>query len=75
LKIIAKMVYFMPWKMEFLNDRVRIELEAFPTDIVASFLRIVRLIELEGPAKGFRTSDRGSACLSEEDAKDAQTRN
>ncbi|WP_245437411.1 MULTISPECIES: type II toxin-antitoxin system RelE/ParE family toxin [Neorhizobium] len=37
--------------MEFLNDRVRIELEAFPTDIVASFLRIVKLIELEGPAK------------------------
>ncbi|CAN7351721.1 type II toxin-antitoxin system RelE/ParE family toxin [Neorhizobium sp. LjRoot104] len=37
--------------MEFLNDRIRVELEAFPADIVASFLRIVRLIELEGPTK------------------------
>jgi phage-related protein len=41
----------MHWKMEFLSDRVRVELEAFPADIVASFLRIVKLIELEGPAK------------------------
>lgn len=34
-----------------MNDRLRKELEAFPVDIVASFLRIVKLIEAHGPSK------------------------
>lgn len=36
------------WSVEFLDDEVRSELEAMPTDIVASFLRISRLIASEG---------------------------
>ena len=38
----------MPWIVGFLNNEVRSELEAMPQDIVASFLRISRLIESEG---------------------------
>lgn len=38
------------WTIEFLNDRIRRELEDFPQDIVASFLRIAKLIEINGPA-------------------------
>ena len=38
----------MKWTVSFLNGDVRRELEAFPRDIVASFLRIVRLIETGG---------------------------
>ena len=36
------------WSVEFLDDEVRGELEAMPTDIVAGFLRIARLIASEG---------------------------
>jgi phage-related protein len=39
----------MNWRVEFLDERVQAELEAFPTNIVASFLRISRLIEARGP--------------------------
>ena len=38
----------MAWVVGFLNEEVRAELEAMPLDIVASFLRISRLIESEG---------------------------
>lgn len=36
------------WRVEFLDDRVREALEAFPKDIRASFLRVSRLIESHG---------------------------
>lgn len=36
------------WSVEFLSQEVRAELEALPKDIIASFLRISRLIESEG---------------------------
>lgn len=39
----------MTWSVEFLNDGIRSELESFPKDIVASFLRIARLIQIDGP--------------------------
>jgi phage-related protein len=45
------MVCIVAWTVEFLTDRLREELEAFPPDIVASFLRIVRLIEIDGPSR------------------------
>jgi phage-related protein/DNA-binding XRE family transcriptional regulator len=38
----------MAWRVEFLDDDVRAELESFALDIRASFLRISRLIESEG---------------------------
>lgn len=38
----------MKWSVEFLDEGVRVELEALPLDIVASFLRISRLIESRG---------------------------
>lgn len=38
----------MQWKVEFLDQAVRAELEAMPKDILASFLRIARLIQSEG---------------------------
>ncbi len=38
----------MNWRVEFLDDGVLAELEAMPSDIQASFLRITRLIEAEG---------------------------
>jgi phage-related protein len=41
----------MKWSVQFLNDDVRRELEALPKDILASFLRISRLIEVEGLEK------------------------
>jgi hypothetical protein len=41
----------MGWAVEFLDDGVRGKLEALPKDIVASFLRISRLIESEGLEK------------------------
>jgi phage-related protein len=41
--------FTMAWSVEFLNEGVRRELEAFPVDIAASFLRISRLIETRGP--------------------------
>ena len=41
----------MPWVVEFLDAGVRRELEALPEDIVASFLRISRLIASEGLEK------------------------
>jgi phage-related protein len=41
----------MAWTVQFLSEDVRRELEAFPNDILASFLRISRLIESEGLGK------------------------
>ena len=38
----------MKWRVEFLDEGVRAELDALPVDIRASFLRITRLIEAEG---------------------------
>ncbi len=38
----------MKWTVGFLNDEVRGDLEALPLDIIASFLRISRLIESGG---------------------------
>ena len=38
----------MPWRVEFLDIDVQAELEALPLDIVASFLRISRLIVTHG---------------------------
>jgi phage-related protein len=38
----------MSWSVELLDGEVRSELEAQPKDIVASFLRIVELIEAVG---------------------------
>lgn len=41
----------MSWSVGFLNEEVRGELEALPKDIIASFLRITRLIEANGLEK------------------------
>lgn len=38
----------MTWMVQFLNEEVRAELEAFPKDIIASFLRVSRLIASNG---------------------------
>jgi len=38
----------MAWTVEFLDDNLRNRLETLPTDIVASFLRITRMIEGHG---------------------------
>ena len=38
----------MNWSVVFLNDEARAELESLPRDIMASFLRISRLIESVG---------------------------
>lgn len=38
----------MTWRVEFLDSRVRAELDAFPEDIRARFERIVRMIETHG---------------------------
>jgi len=38
----------MNWKVEFLNDDVRAELDALPNDIGAAFLRIAQLIQTLG---------------------------
>lgn len=38
----------MAWSVEFLNSDVRAELETLPADIIASFLRISRLIAANG---------------------------
>jgi phage-related protein len=38
----------MTWRVEFLDEGVRAELEALPVDIRARFLRITWLIEAEG---------------------------
>jgi phage-related protein len=45
---LKRYILAMKWTVTFLNDGVRLELEAFPHDIVASFLRITRLIEAGG---------------------------
>jgi phage-related protein len=45
---IAKMVYTVTWKVQFLNDGVRKALESLPGDIQAKFLRISRLIATAG---------------------------
>jgi phage-related protein len=36
------------WVVEFFSGQVRAELESLPADVRASFLRISRLIEVEG---------------------------
>lgn len=41
-------IFDMKWVVGFLDEAVRSELEALPLDIVASFLRISRLIESRG---------------------------
>ena len=41
----------MQWSVEFLNEEVRGELEVLSKDIIASFLRISRLIETNGLEK------------------------
>lgn len=41
----------MSWRVEFLDAGVQAELEVFPLDIRASFLRVARLIESEGLTK------------------------
>jgi len=41
----------MGWSVGFLSEDVQAELEALPKDIVASFLRISRLIEANGLEK------------------------
>jgi phage-related protein len=38
----------MTWRVEFLDEGVRAELDALPRDIRARFLRISQLIEAEG---------------------------
>jgi phage-related protein len=38
----------MRWRVEFLNEEVKKELESFPKDIIARFLRISNLIEDKG---------------------------
>ena len=49
LQNIAKMVLMKSdWSVEFLDDSVETALESMPRDIVASFLRIVHLIEAKG---------------------------
>ena len=42
----------MTWKVEFFNEMVEEETLAFPTGILADFLRVVELIEEFGPAIG-----------------------
>jgi phage-related protein len=42
------MVYTMPWSVVFLDERVKDSLEAMSPDILASFLRISRLIQANG---------------------------
>ena len=37
----------MAWTVQFLSEDVRRELEAFPKDILASFLRISRLEQIQ----------------------------
>jgi phage-related protein len=39
----------MNWSVEFLNEALQSKLDSLPKDVIASFLRIVRLIELGGP--------------------------
>ena len=41
----------MDWGVQLLNDEVREELESLPKDVVASFLRVSRLIASEGLQK------------------------
>jgi phage-related protein len=38
----------MTWRVDFLDEGVKAQLEAQPVDIRASFLRITRLIEAKG---------------------------
>jgi phage-related protein len=39
----------MQWTVEFLNQNIEAQLAAQPKDIIASFLRVVSLIEFGGP--------------------------
>ena len=41
-------IFFMDWTVEFFNEQLREKLESLPTDIIASFLRISRMIEGHG---------------------------
>jgi phage-related protein len=46
LRYIAKMLYYsMNWRVEFLDEDVKDTLYAMPADIIASFIRIMDLIE------------------------------
>jgi phage-related protein len=38
----------MAWRVEYLDENVQAMMEAFPADVVAHFVRIVRLIETQG---------------------------
>jgi phage-related protein len=38
----------MTWRVEFLDGRVRAELDAFPVDVRSRFERIVRMIQTHG---------------------------
>ena len=38
-------IEWMPWIVELLDDRVRVELESLPLDMQARFRRIVELIQ------------------------------
>lgn len=42
------MVYEGRWTVSFFNERVKASLEALPRDMIASFLRISRMIEEHG---------------------------
>ncbi|PZM13591.1 type II toxin-antitoxin system RelE/ParE family toxin [Rhizobium tubonense] len=39
----------MKWSVEFLDESIELKLDSLPKDVIASFLRIVSLIELRGP--------------------------
>ena len=41
----------MHWAVEFLNDAVQAQLESLSADLIASFYRVTRLIEIDGLQK------------------------
>lgn len=42
------MLTYSPWKISYFNSRVQQDIEAWPVDIYADFLRLVQLMELHG---------------------------
>jgi hypothetical protein len=40
--------FLMNWRVEFLDDDVRVAIDAFPDDIGAAFLRIAQMIQIMG---------------------------
>jgi phage-related protein len=46
---LQKWYILVNWSVEFLDEALHLKLHSLPKDVIASFLRIVRLIELEGP--------------------------